>query len=82
MSQRIKLDNLTLLSIDMKTKVVQHVSRKLENFTGSQYLSDFQTFFKNKNVSDNVVSWKATGHNVSHNLSDNARWSAGRLLRR
>ena len=30
----------------MKTKVVQHVSRiKLENFTGSQRLSDFQTFF-------------------------------------
>ena len=30
----------------MKAKVVQHVSRiKLENFTGSQRLSDFQTFF-------------------------------------
>ena len=39
-------DNLTLLSIDIKTKVIQHVSRiKLDNFTGSQQLSDFQKFF-------------------------------------
>ena len=42
------------LSIDMKTKVVQHVSRIISNvvkvfkfskFSGSQRLSDFQTFF-------------------------------------
>ena len=32
-----------LLSIDMKTKVIHHVSRiKLDNFTGSQHVSDFQ----------------------------------------
>ena len=52
-----------LLSIDMKTKVVQHVPRilfnvfkvfklssfqvfKFSKFSGSQRLSDFQTFFK------------------------------------
>ena len=43
-----------LLSLDMKTKIVQHVSRinlshfKFSNFqifSGSQLLSDFQTFF-------------------------------------
>ena len=34
-----------LLSIDMKTKVVQHVPRiKLDNFSGSQRLSGFQTY--------------------------------------
>ena len=38
-----------LLSIDMKTKIVQHVPSfqvfKFSKFSGSQCLSDFQTFF-------------------------------------
>ena len=44
--------NQCLLSIDMKTKVVQHVPRinlqvlqVLQNIPGSQLLSDVQTFF-------------------------------------
>ena len=33
-------------TMDIETKVVQHVSRiKLENLTGSQHLTDFQKFF-------------------------------------
>ena len=50
-----------LLSIDMKTKVVQHVPRiifnvfnvfKFSKFSGSQRLSDFQTFLVTKKMSE------------------------------
>ena len=43
---------ISLLSIDMKTKVVQHVPRiifnvfKVFKFSGSQCLSGFQKFFR------------------------------------
>ena len=50
-SETLYISHMPLLSIDMKTKVVQHVpSIKLENFTGSQ----LQTFFDNQILRDPV----------------------------